>query len=171
MKVAVVLGSSRKNGNTAKLAQEFINQYPYEAKLFDLLDYEIGPYDYEFKNQNDDFKALIIEVIEEYDALILASPIYWYSPSSQMKIFLDRVTDLLEIYKPLGRKLKGKPAALIATGVVKNPKSCFETIFSATYEYLHMPYLGMLYSQFDDSEVIPKNLNEQVKMFCERLSN
>lgn len=170
MKVAVVLGSSRKDGNTAKLAQAFINQYPYEAKLFDLLDYEIGPYDYEFKNQNDDFKALITEVIEKFDALILASPIYWYSPSSQMKTFLDRVTDLLEIYKPLGRKLKGKPAGLIATGVVDNPNSCFETVFSATYEYLHMPYLGQLYMQLDDVLPESKIMADKVLRFVSKIT-
>ncbi|SES79618.1 flavodoxin family protein [Thalassotalea agarivorans] len=150
MKIAIVLGTSRRNGNTANLVEYFIEQYPAQCTLFHLSNYDIAPYDYNFNNQDDDFLPLITNIIENYDAIILASPVYWYAPSAQMKVFMDRLSDLLVINKPLGRKLKGMSAGVIATGVVSKPNTCFEEIFRATFNYLHMPYIGMLYCTYAD---------------------
>ncbi|MCP4458779.1 MAG: NAD(P)H-dependent oxidoreductase [Cytophagales bacterium] len=38
----------------------------------------------------------------------MATPVYWYSMSGIMKVFLDRIYDVLTIEKELGRKLHGK---------------------------------------------------------------
>ena len=145
MRVAIVLGTSRREGNTAKLVNDFISNCEHQVSLYQLSDFHILPYDYEFANQTDDFSTMIDEVVTKHDVILLASPIYWYSPSAQMKVFMDRLTDLLEINKPLGRQLKGKAAGVIATGVDEQPAHSFEQIFSLTFEYLHMRYLGMIY--------------------------
>lgn len=57
MKIAIVLGTSRRNGNTANLVEYFIEQYPAQCTLFHLSNYDIAPYDYNFNNQDDDFFA------------------------------------------------------------------------------------------------------------------
>ncbi|MFW5760799.1 MAG: NAD(P)H-dependent oxidoreductase [Cyclobacteriaceae bacterium] len=49
-----------------------------------------------------------------YDLLIFAAMVYWYSISGIMKVFFDRITDLLTIEKNLGRQLRGKYMAAIS---------------------------------------------------------
>lgn len=145
VKTAIVLGSSRSSGNTASLA--IAAQDRLDAELFDLADYKIEPYSYDYE-QDDDFLDLIEQLLK-FDRIIFASPIYWYSASAQMKIFLDRLSDLLDINKDKGRALKGKQAALLATGYIEQPPACFEQMFELTFNYLGMRYQGMNYSSCD----------------------
>ncbi|GHY53033.1 Putative NAD(P)H-dependent FMN-containing oxidoreductase YwqN [Vibrio cholerae] len=102
MKIAVVLGTSKSDGNTRKLVEVF--QASTDTTLFDLSDYAISFYDYEHMNRNDDFIHLINKLVE-FDHLVFASPVYWYSMSAQLKVFFDRLSDLLTIEKELGRCL------------------------------------------------------------------
>lgn len=141
-KTAIILGTSRANGNTANLTN--IVAQKTNAVIFDISKYNILPFDYEHKNKHDDFINLIKEILT-YDNIILSSPVYWFSPSVQMKLFLDRLTDLITVEKDLGKQLKGKNTAVISTSDAKNPESCFEDIFKHTFEYLGMNYKGMLH--------------------------
>ncbi|WP_448554236.1 flavodoxin family protein [Thalassotalea montiporae] len=165
MRIAIVLGTSRREGNTAKLVNDFISNCEQQVSLYQLSDFHILPYDYEFANQTDDFSTLIDEVVTKHDVILLASPIYWYSPSAQMKVFMDRLTDLLEINKPLGRQLKGKAAGVIATGVDEQPAHSFEQIFSLTFEYLHMRYLGMIYESYPDDGSNAYDSNVKIEQY------
>ncbi|REL28716.1 flavodoxin family protein [Thalassotalea euphylliae] len=108
MRIAIVLGTSRPTGNTAQLINHFVASTNNPVSVYSLSDYQVLPYDYHFANQDDDFPALISEVIAAHEIIVLATPIYWYAPSAQMKAFMDRLTDLLEINKTLGRQLKGE---------------------------------------------------------------
>lgn len=141
-KTAIILGTSRANGNTANVTNIVAKET--NADIFDISKYNILPFDYEHKNKHDDFLALIKEILT-YDKIILSSPIYWFSPSVQMKLFLDRLTDLITVEKDLGKQLKGKTTALISTSEASNPERCFEDIFKHTFEYLGMNYKGMLH--------------------------
>ncbi|WP_111979609.1 flavodoxin family protein [Algibacillus agarilyticus] len=142
MKSVIILGSSRRQGNTAQLAQHLASEM--NAEIVDLASYHIQPYDYEHNNQSDDFASLM-EHILSFDHLIFASPIYWYSASATMKLFLDRMCDLIEIDKKRGRSLKQKTASVISTGAAQEAVSCFEPVFSLTFDYFNMQYNGMLY--------------------------
>jgi len=44
-----------------------------------------------FNNIDDDFISLMTEIIEKYDTLIFATPVYWYSMSRILKksFFID----------------------------------------------------------------------------------
>ena len=53
-------------------------------------------------------------IISKYDTIIFATPVYWYSMSGILKVFIDRITDLLTIEKELGRKLRGKKMAVVS---------------------------------------------------------
>ena len=155
MRTAIVLGTSRINGNTAKLCSSLAECIG--AKIFSLSEYEINPFDYEFRNQNDDFNRLICELLE-YEIIIFATPVYWYSPSSQLKVFMDRISDLLTTNKPLGRQLRQKKAGLLATGSDTIPRSCFEDIFKFTFDHLGMHHLGMLYCSCQNEFVLQDHL-------------
>lgn len=141
MKTAIVLGSSRSNGNTSALSLSLVNEL--NADYFDLNQFVIQPFAYD-NNYQDDFAGLISRLLD-YDRLIFASPMYWYSASGQMKIFFDRLSDLLSFRQEQGRRLRGKEVALIATGNDLVPADCFEQMFALSFNHLGMDYLGMLY--------------------------
>lgn len=135
----IILGSSRSHGETRKAVDLIVgtNQIP----TIDLKTLNISIYDYEHQNKDDDFMPLM-EGIMEHDLIVLATPVYWYTMSATMKIFLDRLTDLLEIRKDLGRKLRGKNLFIISSiGTTSLPQG-FEDAFWQTAKYLNMEYEG-----------------------------
>ncbi|WP_115716937.1 flavodoxin family protein [Gallaecimonas mangrovi] len=138
MNTITLLGSARGNGYTAALCEAI------GFKTLNLNDYHIRHYDYRSDGVGDDFLPLM-ERLLRYDRILLASPLYWYSMSGQMKVFLDRITDLLDHHKALGRQLRGKAAGVIATGGAAQAPACFEEPFRLTFAYLGMHYQGMSY--------------------------
>ncbi len=140
-----ILGSSRNDGDTSTLAQAVFSHLP-DAQLINLNDYAIAPYHYHHRHRHDDF-INIATLMSEAKTIVFASPVYWYSMSGQMKIFFDRLTDLTEIYKPVGKSLKNKTAFLIATGGTAKPPAAFEPPFAETARYFDMHWGGTLYAQ------------------------
>ncbi|MEM6299603.1 MAG: NAD(P)H-dependent oxidoreductase, partial [Bacteroidota bacterium] len=111
MKKVIILGSSRNDGDTTNLANQLIAKSGWD--MINLNDYMFSYSDYKHENRDDDYLGLVRKIIESYDTLIFATPVYWYSMSGIMKVFFDRLTDLLTIEKGLGRKLRGKKMAVI----------------------------------------------------------
>jgi multimeric flavodoxin WrbA len=140
--IAIILGSSRNDGNTHKLVKLFMQHR--SADLFNLCDYSISGFDYEHKNKKDDFLG-IVKKLSQYDHLIFASPVYWYSMSAPMKTFFDRLSDLLTIEKNLGRALKGKSCSILCTGSGTELPNSFVTPFELTANYLGMTFSDALY--------------------------
>ena len=141
-KTAILLGTSNNNGNTHALVKAVANKV--QATVFNLKDYTISPFDYQHKNIDDDFIPLVEELLE-FEHIIFASPVYWYTMSAQMKVFFDRISDLLHVKKELGRKLRGKSSAILSTGSSPQPMRSFEEVFINSFKYLDMDYKGLLY--------------------------
>jgi multimeric flavodoxin WrbA len=159
MSTAIILGSSRSNGNTARLVRQYQQAATSNVSVYDLNTFSIGEFDYAYQNQSDDFNSLFKQLLT-YQKLVFATPVYWYSPSARMKIFVDRISDLLSQDKEMGRALRGKSVALLATGGDVEVKHCFEEIFIHTFRYLGCPYEGMLYIPFDgDMPKIPMDIS------------
>ncbi len=89
-KTIAVIGSSRRNGNTGKLLDHISNELGIE--VIDLGSKNIPPFDYDHKNIDDDFLPLM-EHLLKYKNIIFASPVYCFSMSAQMEIFVDRMSD------------------------------------------------------------------------------
>ncbi|EHK6028840.1 MULTISPECIES: flavodoxin family protein [Vibrio] len=142
MNIAVILGTSKSDGNTRKLADSFVEQSG--AKLFDLTNFDVSFYDYSHENKNDDFLPIIHELLS-FDHLVFASPVYWYSMSAQLKVFFDRLSDLLTIEKELGRKLKGKSISVLSTGYNLELPDCFVQPFELTAKYMQLEFKGCEY--------------------------
>jgi multimeric flavodoxin WrbA len=136
----IIVGSSRKNGNTTKIVDEIAVQY--NMNVINLSDYSISYYDYESKNRNDDFLPLLQSLIENYDTFIFATPVYWYSMSGIMKVFFDRFSDLIRIEKETGRQLRGKKAAVLSNSHDNEIDFDFYIPFRKSADYLGMEYLG-----------------------------
>ena len=135
-----VLGSSHSSGKTRMHLEN--NTKDKSLEIIDLRTLNLSPYDYTHLNKEDDFLT-IIEKIEEHDLIILATPVYWYSMSAFMKMFIDRLSDLLYLHKDLGRKLKGKNLLVFATFGNAIPKG-FEDPFAQTCAYFGINYLGTI---------------------------
>ncbi|MBE4404052.1 flavodoxin family protein [Vibrio parahaemolyticus] len=142
MNIAVILGTSKSDGNTRKLVDSFVDQS--DAKLFDLSNFNVSFYDYSHENKNDDFLPIIHELLS-FDHLVFASPVYWYSMSAQLKVFFDRLSDLLTIEKELGRRLKGKSISVLSTGYNLELPDCFVQPFELTAKYMQLEFKGCEY--------------------------
>jgi len=78
---------------------------------------------------NDDAKPLLAKIPEK-DVLIFATPVYFFGPSAQLKLFLDRMYSLFKIDAKTGEfihPLKGLKMVLVATS--GGPReSCLEPL-------------------------------------------
>lgn len=151
----IILGSSNSFGHTQKAILEIINNHP--IPIIDLGKLNIAPYDYEYRNNNDDYISLM-ERIVNHDMIVLATPVYWYSMSATMKIFIDRLADLVDTRKDLGQKLKGKKLFIISSFGTSLPKG-FEDTFEQTCQYMKMIYCGtsFIYSGSNNKEFLKNN--------------
>lgn len=163
MRKIIIFGSSRSDGETRKVVNELIKLSGWG--MIDLNDYKISYYDYEHKNLNDDYLPLVRKIIAEYDVLVFATPVYWYSMSGIMKVFFDRITDLLDEEKDLGRKLRGKSMAAVSCSVGDNLGENFWLPFRETAKYLGMKYLG------DTHTIEGKDESENLQNFVETINH
>ena len=121
MKLAVIHGSTRKNGNTEYLTYKAVPMD--KATHIHLRDYHIQPIIDErhdkngFQDVHDDHGKLI-DLMLEHDVLVFSTPIYWYSMSGAMKIFIDRWSQIMRDpnYAHFRVELGKKKAYLIAVG-------------------------------------------------------
>jgi multimeric flavodoxin WrbA len=111
LKVLSINGSRRKTGNTEHLIESILTpavKGGIQVETLFLGDYNIGActgcegcsssWDCVIK---DDF-AQIVKKIDEAKGIVLASPTYWYSVTSDMKRFIDRCYSLIQF--PVNRK-------------------------------------------------------------------
>ncbi len=144
-KTIAIMASSRRNGNTGKLIDWIADDLGIE--VIDLATKNISSYDYKHRNIDDDFLPLINKLLN-YENIIFVSPVYWFSMSAQMKVFVDRLSDLLDIeeLKEKGRQLRGKSAFVVATSISDQLADAFVDSFSLTFEYLGMRYGGSVHA-------------------------
>ena len=168
MRGVIIFGSSRSQGNTRKVVDKLLESLDFD--LIDLKEKDIGAFDYEFKNQEDDFLPLMKTIVTQYDFLLFATPVYWYSMSGIMKHFFDRFSDCLKIEKDVGRKLRGKTMAMISCGYDKVTVPGFSEPFSATAKYLGMNYFGNLHTWMEDDAELEEEVKTAISAFADAIS-
>lgn len=166
--VTVIFGSSRRNGDTAKLLDAALGRAP-AARIIDLSAHSVAPYDYEHRHHADDFLS-IARTMTESPAIVFATPVYWNSMSAQMKTFIDRMTDLTEIEKPLGRALAGKTGFLVATGASPEPPPGFEAAFADTAGYFRMKWGGALLAASPGGGALPPEVIARAAAFGDHIA-
>jgi multimeric flavodoxin WrbA len=140
-----LFASSRRNGNTGQLMDRVASELGIE--VVDLATKRMSAYDYEHRNRNDDFEVLMKRALA-FDQLIFATPVYWYSVSPPMKVFLDRISDFLDLPDLLddGRRLRGKEAYVVCTSIYDEVSSSFMSAFLETFDYLGMRFGGVAHA-------------------------
>jgi multimeric flavodoxin WrbA len=165
MKSTIALfSSSRRDGNTGQLIDRIALELNIE--VVDLTRLRISAFDYDHLNRSDDFEPLMQRVLA-YDQIIFATPIYWYAVSPAMKIFLDRICDLLEVpdLLPEGRRLRGKTAYVVCTSVSDTPSAAFMEAFLDTFRYLGMRFGGVTHVNCRDG-YLPTTANPEAAAFA-----
>jgi multimeric flavodoxin WrbA len=150
-KTVIIQGSSNSLGNTHKIIS-----YLNKDNVFDVIDLKtknIGAFEYDFSNADDNFLPLMEEIIAKYDTIIFATPVYWYAMSGTLKHFFDRMSDLLHHKKDLGRQLRGKKMAMISNSGEDDLKNGFTMPFIESAKYLGMQYLGDTHTWFSGDEI------------------
>jgi multimeric flavodoxin WrbA len=150
-KKVIILGSSSSNGNTRKVV-DYISANG-EWDVIDLNDFRFGYFDYDHKNMDDDFLPLMNEVLSKYKKMLFATPVYWYNMSGVMKVFFDRISDLITVEKKMGRKLAGREVMALSCSNGENANPAFFFPFKATAGYLDMVYKGDLHVQLSSDEL------------------
>lgn len=157
MPSVIIQGSARSHGNTHKIVEALAALIG--ADVIDLKDFDIHHYDYEHRHSDDDFLPLIRRIAKDYDTIVFATPVYWYSMSGIMKVFFDRISDCLQIEKETGRKFRAKRMAALCCSSDSVAYESFFAPFRLTAAYLGMDYLGDLHTWVDGKELEPKVKN------------
>ena len=99
MKIVAIVGSPRLKGNTNYLVDQALDEaqkYGAETEKIVLSDYEVRPClghdncaSLDSCLQKDD-AAWILDSFRAAEGVILATPVYYYNVSAQMKAFIDR---------------------------------------------------------------------------------
>lgn len=162
----ILQASSRSNGNTAKVVSYLKEQTNFD--VVDLATLQIKQFDYDFQNQDDDFAELIQKLANDYDTIIFATPVYWYTMSGLLKVFLDRISDCLINDKGTARKFQGKSLGLLISSSDAALIEGFDRPIIGTANYLGMEYLGSLHTWIENNE-IPEGVEQQLDVFSERI--
>ncbi len=151
MKTVVLFGSPRKDGNTRRLTDAFtdvIKTNRGEVRVLYLNDMNIRPCQGCLSCSakglcriNDDMRD-ICKYITDSDVVVYATPVYWWAPSAQMKLVMDRSIAFFDT--ALNSRVKGKKAVSLMCCADDDSETCAPTreIFRRTFEGLGMEYAG-----------------------------
>ena len=125
MNILIFSGSPRKGGNTELLTEAFTKGAAehHHVEIVSVHDYKVNPClgcNACFKTdgicaQKDDM-ALIYEKMSQTDMLVIASPVYFYSISAQLKAVIDR------FHNPIRDSFHIKKMALLLVGAASLPE-------------------------------------------------
>lgn len=149
MKAVVLFGSPRKDGNTHALVDAFARvllEKQHEVKVLYLNDLNIRPCQgclsclEKGECRIDDDMALVRGDIMEAGVVVYATPIYWFGPSAQLKLVIDRSIAFMD--GEYNSRVRGKKAVTLVACADENRKVCRPTLdmFGKTLELLGMTY-------------------------------
>jgi multimeric flavodoxin WrbA len=168
-KVLVLLGSPRKKGNSAILAESIIKgakSVGAKAETLFIHGMKIAPckscYACQKPNSKgcsiDDDMQSIYKKLLEADAWVIASPVYWFTMSAQTKLWMDRSFALLPLAK---EAFAGKRIAIaMSYGDIDPFKSgCVNALrtFQDAYGYVQACIVGVVYGSATDAGDIKNN--------------
>ena len=165
-KTLIILGSSRSNGDTKKVVDFICSKQ--NCEVIDLNDLKMGYYSYEYIHKNDDFISTSKRIVENFDTIIFATPVYWYTMSAVMKTFFDRISDLLSNEEiVIGRKLRGMNMAVVSCST-EDLVDGFYMPFRESANYLGMNYLGEVHTWLGEDGEVAEGCVAAVTEFVEK---
>jgi multimeric flavodoxin WrbA len=176
MKIASILGSPRKKGNTNRVLQwieDALQAQGHEVNRINTSDHKVrgckGCFtckkftDKPGCPQKDDAVEIINRLIAS-DIILYGSPIYFWGPTSQMKTLIDRHCCLVKGFGTPQWKsfLEGKGLGLVVTceDAAENNTDLMEEMFKRFVDYLKCDHLGSLIIPLTTT---PEALGEDVR--------
>ena len=139
-RILVLSGSPRRDGNTDRLAASFVKgaSPANEVEVIRVCDYDIHPCigcNTCFAREGnrcfrDDDMTLVYDKLSRADAVIIASPVYFYGISAQLKAVIDR------LHTPMRNGFSIKKLGLILVGAAELPE-LFDSILTQYRLILH----------------------------------
>ena len=177
-KVVILLGSPRKNGNTAALAAKVAEGAKAAGARVEtayLHGMKIAPCNACQACHEPGAKGCVIQddmqtlypKLAEADAIVYASPIYWFTVSAQLKLAMDRCYAL---GGPDGYVLAGKRIGLAFTYGGEDPfdSGCTNAIrsFQDAFGFIGAPIVGMVYGSTGEADIAAnqKVMDEAVEL-------
>ena len=182
-KVLVLLGSPRMKGNSAALAGQITRGAEAagaDVETVFLHGMKIAPCQSCYACQkrgskgcaiDDDMQTLYPKLLES-SAWVIASPVFWFTMSAQVKLFLDRCFALPAYGK---KPFSGKRAAIAMTYGDTDPftSGCVNALrtFQDIFRYVGMDIVGIVYGSAMDAGEIERNeaLLESARKLGEKL--
>lgn len=168
-KVLVLLGSPRKKGNSAILAEKIARgarSVGAEVETLFIQGMKIAPCKSCYSCQKPNSKGCSIKddmqtvykKLREVDAWVIASPVYWFTVSAQTKLWMDRCFALL----PYAKEVFADKRIAIAMSYGDNDpfkSGCVNALrtFQDAYGYVQACIVGMVYGSAMDAGEIEKN--------------
>jgi multimeric flavodoxin WrbA len=125
IRMIILNGSSRENGNTEQLVNILVDGIDHE--MINLREYSIQPINDQrhveggFTPINDDYYNIIEKVLNA-ETIVFATPVYWYGMSGVLKDFVDRFSQLLrDSNLNFKERIKNKKMIVVTVGG-DNPK-------------------------------------------------
>ncbi len=149
-RIVVLVGSKRKGGNTDLLVQAFVDGAS-KSNIVDVVsiaDYNVNPcigcnscFSREGHKcfQNDDMNE-IYDKLMIADIVVVASPVYFYGISAELKAIVDR------LHTPMRNEFKIKKLALLLVGAATLPE-LFDAIklqYQLVLNFFHLEDAGMV---------------------------
>lgn len=168
-KVLVFLGSPRKKGNSAVLAEQVMDgarAAGAEVESFYLHGMKIKPCTgcdaCRSKNQRDcilkDDMTPLYSKLRKADAIVMATPVYWFTVSAQTKLFMDR---WYAMGGEGGYPFKGKKFGIVLAYGDEDPFCSGAVNALRTFEdalgYVGAEIVGMIYGSAGKAGEIKKN--------------
>lgn len=168
-RIVIVKGSPRKRGNSSILADSLIRgaeENGAQLEEFFLQNLDIKPCNAcnacikqpEKKCVIDDDMQMIYDALRFADALVIASPTYWFNISAQTKLFIDRLYGLVEPDKNI---MKNKKIGIILTYGDNNEISsgAINAInsYKDMFRYIGSELVGIIHGSASDAGEIKKN--------------
>ena len=148
--ITVLIGSPRKGGNTESLARSFIDgaKKNHDIEIITVADNKIKGctgcnYCYKDKNhrciQNDGMQE-IYEKLAAADIIVIATPVYFYGVSSQLKCLIDR------LHNPIRNSFRVKKLVLLSVAADTIP-TVFDSIkimYNSVLSYFSLENGGII---------------------------
>lgn len=148
--IVVLVGSVRKHGNTELLAQSFVEgaKEKNQVTVISVADYKVNPCigcNACFSTENhrcvqQDDMELVYDKLKDADLVAVASPVYFYGISAQLKALVDR------LHNPIRDEFHIKKLALLLVGAATIPE-LFDAIryqYQMVLKFFNMKDAGMI---------------------------
>ncbi len=159
-KILIISGSPQKDGNTRRLAAWFTEGVPSEKGQVELVDAASLRHKVagcascracqkaeRYGCVIDDEVSGVLARIARADVIVMATPLYFFGPSAQLKIVFDRMFSLYKwdnAAKTMKTVLKGKTLVLLGSAFEDVGLDALEKPFALTAEYSGMAFKSLV---------------------------